>query len=304
MGAPKKSDKNPLNKFPIITSGSSNTGRRIILYGRGGSGKSTLASMAPDPVLLPIAAGSQEIVSPLTNTVIPYIKVDNYDMLLELLDDDSSFRPGQTVIIDDVSSLETWMETYIVANFQTNTHKPATHFRDFNWDRFFLMLTEWRKIQQRVERHWKRGVNFIFIAHAITTNLANAEEDYIVNTPRFNHQNKVSESSLESMFEWCDYSIEIDFIGKEYDSETKNGKTKTKVTGGSRAIFTQNEVNHPYRKIRFKAVDPPDFPPVISFEKRGDASFWGFLFPDKYEYSEETSSWKYTNQVTETLQGK
>ena len=292
MPAPKTKTNKPVSKFSIEDSYTAeNEGERIIIFGDGGIGKNTLAFLAPNSVFLPLSDGGKRIRCALTGKKCsPVTGVENYTDLLEVLDNQTFFKPNQIPVLDDLSTLEAWIEDYIIEKY-TVKGKKASSFRDFGWDGAGHIVFELRKMQTRIDQLIKKGITFVFLSHRQIVNMANADQDFIISTLKMRHQR--NDSPLETMFHWADHVVEIEFSDKEYTYEKRGPKTLTKVTGKERAIFTEREANH-LRKSRMFGENGESLPPMISFDNPGDCSFWGFLYPDKYEFDEKNEKWSFT----------
>lgn len=290
MPAPTTKTNKPVSKYTIDTWGAENEGERIIIYADGGMGKNTLASLAPNPVFLPLSDGGKRIRCALTGKKCsPVTGIENYVDLLEVLDDQTFFKLDQIPVLDDLSTLEAWIENYIIDKY-TIKGKKASSFRDFGWDGAGHIVFELRKMQTRIDRLIQKGITFVFLSHRQIVNMANADQDFIMSTLKLRHQR--NDSPLETMFHWADHVLEIEFNDKEYSYEKRGPKTLTKVTGKERVIFTEREANH-FRKSRMFGENGESLPPLISFDNPGDASLWGFLYPDKYKYDEKNEKWSF-----------
>lgn len=290
MPAPKTKNNKPALKFTIDSWDAENEGERIIIFGDGGMGKNTLASLAPNSIFLPLSDGGKRIRSALTGKKCSPVKgIETFADLMELLDDPNFFKPNQIPVLDDLSTLEAWIESHIIENY-TVKGKKASSFREFGWDGAGHIVFELRKMQTRIDRLIQKGITFVFLSHRQIVNMANADQDFIISTLKLRHQR--NDSPLETMFHWADHVVEIEFNDKEYNYEKRGPKTLTKVTGKERVIFTEREANH-LRKSRMFGENGESLPPIISFDNPGDASFWAFLYPDKYEYDEKNEMWSF-----------
>jgi len=86
-----------------------NRNARVLIYGNPGIGKSTLALSAPKPVLLDFDGGIHRVNGA---HLCPTLQVQNYDQVLEALNEDLS--GFETIIIDTVGKMLDYMSEYII----------------------------------------------------------------------------------------------------------------------------------------------------------------------------------------------
>src|SRR5260221_2730345 len=129
---------------------------RAVIYGPEGVGKTTLASLFPQAVILDLEGSSDtyDLNRIEVNTLQQYHEV--IDRLIH------EGHPFQTMAIDSISKLESWLEDKIC------TDKKKARIADFGWgDGYTLVREEFEDELSVLDELIRKGLNVILLGHSI-----------------------------------------------------------------------------------------------------------------------------------------
>ena len=282
---PVKSAPLTSGRFSVVDRATSREGQRITLYGPSGVGKSTLAKLAPGPVLaLGLDSGAR--IHPRT-----IAGVESYDDVRAVLHDDTLFAPFNTLVIDDLTSLDHLVDAHILKTYRNGKGEKIDQLMQVGFQgEYKLSLSYWRLILADLDRIIAAGKNVVLLAQVAQGSVANAEGvDYSKDLPAISHAKTAS--SANELVNWSDFVCAIRFSGIVVDPNRgpqgqalNKGKIK-QVGDFARIIHTE-----PAPHFAAKARELPDgyhLPPQISFATPDDASLWTYLF-DPTTHTQET----------------
>ena len=139
-----------------ITRGIKTKPRNILLYGEHGTGKTTLAATFPNPVMVDVEGGSDDIDVARTD------RVKDYDGFKSVMNDlavqDHDFR---TICVDSID----WLERLITHQLAVRAGKNSID--DFGFGRGYTMLAEeFDQVIRDIRLLNNRGIACILISHA------------------------------------------------------------------------------------------------------------------------------------------
>ena len=220
--------------------------RRTVLYGVAGIGKTTWASKWPDPVLLPIEEGADDI--DVQSFPMPTGFEGVHLPLMELADGEHKFK---TIIIDSAD----WLEKLIWKKVATNNGKKdisdipyGKGFQEAAYAmRFTLGLLD--------DCMKKANMHVVVLAHSSVVRFEDPEGDSYDR-----YQPKLHKEASASLVEWADEVLFANY--KTFTKQTDEGFDKKRSVGigsGERFIYTQE-------RPAFKAKSRLDLPSEMPLE--------------------------------------
>jgi len=212
-----------------ITRGKKPMPVRILGYGVPGVGKTTFAAGAPDPVFLCSESGTQEF--DVARLPSPETWDDVFDALA-ILDEPHDFK---TLVVDTVNWLELLAWARLVegpgAKWGGDTSaKLAKYEGGFNKG-YDAVVSLWRVFVFELERHWKRGMNVILLAHSHVKGFNDPSG------PGYDrYEVQMHHKAAGVLQQWCDFVLFMrhEVVAKKDDSRRNKG-TET----GARIIHTR-----------------------------------------------------------------
>jgi hypothetical protein len=246
-----------------------------VLYGESGRGKSSLAILAPKPILIPLDAGTSDLLDPYTGELIDEVKgVETFEDTQLALHQADLFTNSETVIIDTVTKLEDLSHEYM---FKTIPHEKAgvtvKSIEGYGYGKGYRHLYDVMKLfLTDVDALVRTGKNVILIAQCATRLVPNAAgEDYLCSCPRLYQGSKGTPPVEELYREWADFVLFIDYTSTVVSDKKAKGNT-------TRAIFTDGELHF---KAKSRVLpDGKNVPPVVSFNNVSDDSIFQIIFPE------------------------
>lgn len=272
----KQSETKTVGRFSIGPWKTENVGERIQIYGSGGVGKSTLASLANNEVIIPLSDGSRELYKADGNKVnCVQTEITSFQMLRDMIIEPGLWDGHDNIILDDTSELEILAEQYVIDNYPTPAKKgKVTSLRQFGYDGAGYLVEVIRLILNDLDTLVYQGKNVVLISHERLVKIAAAEGfDYVEGGPDLQHNSQYSVRN--TVYNWCDHIVQIDFAGKiiTKDKDEKRGKIEA---DDERVVFTRKSVQY-LRKSRQLKATGKSLPSEISFTDPADDSFWKFV---------------------------
>jgi len=252
------------NIVPWTTNG----GERIIIYGETGLGKSTLSLTSPKPVFLGLDEGAGKLRHPVTGEPPQRIQgIKTFEDVRTVLQDVKLFDKCKTVVIDTVTMLQNWAETYVVKAIPTEKGVRVKNLMGYGYNKGYKHLYDvMNLILQDCDGLIRRNKNVILIAQAALHNVPNpGGEDFLRAGLRLHVDKSWSIEGLYS--EWADHILRIDYHNTFVKEKKVSGSTE-------RAIYVQPEV---YFRAKSRTIKEP----VVSFETEADDSIWNLIFGEK-----------------------
>lgn len=249
-------------------------GQKIGLVADSGMGKTTLASTAPKPVFVGLDEGGRMIRNPITGEKLKRVgdkdtRIENYYDILQAMHTPELFKPFDTVVVDTVTMVETWITPWVVENIKTEKGASVKNIIAYGWNKGFRHVYDtFTGFLTDCDRLVRAGKNVILIGQSAPARVANAGgEDYLRDEVRLQNQ---KDSNIAQFNEWADHVLRIQYIDISVDEKKVTGSTE-------RGIFFKAEP-HFFAKSRTLRPDGD----YIPFESPEDDSVWRMLFPDSY----------------------
>ncbi len=262
---PMPTAKAPAKKFTVESWNPENVGKRILIYADTGIGKTSLAMLAPKPVFIALDDGGRELTYPdgSHSKMIPGI--ETFSNVRSALQQHDLFADYETAIVDTVTLLQDWAETYVVENITTDKGAKVKNILGYGYNKGFKHLYNTMKlILQDCDALVMAGKNVILLAQGINHNVPNpGGEDFLRHGLRL-HVDKSWD--IESLYcEWSNHLLRISY----YD--TMVSKDRKIVGSTTRAVFAQPE---PHFRAKSRTVTEP----IVSFADKTDDSIWQYIF--------------------------
>jgi len=202
-----------------ISSVSTRSAVRILVYGVEGVGKTTFAACAPNPVFIGPETGTMHV------SVARFPKPESWEDIQEALDvlakEDHTY---ETVVIDSLDWLEPLCWDFVC---RIGSKKSI---EEFGYGKGYVVaLDEWRRLIAKLDKIKDKGVNVILIAHAtIKTFHDPSTEDYD------RYVLKLHDKAAGLIKEWCDIVLFANF-----ETFAKKDQRKA-VSNGDRIAKTQH----------------------------------------------------------------
>lgn len=250
-------------------------GERTIVYGDTGIGKTSLCALAPKPVFLGLDEGGSKYRHPVTDEPLKRVpNLSTFEDVRAALQQVNLYDDYETVIIDTITILEDWAESYVVANIPTDKGAKVKNILGYGYNKGYKHLYNTMKlILQDCDDLIRRNKNVILIAQAALHNVPNPSGEDFYRAGLRLHVDKTW--NIESLYcEWADDIFRIDY----HEAFVK----EKKVTGSTqRAVFIQPELYF-RAKTRTPLYDEDgNLLSVVSFADQTDNSIWQFVFGDK-----------------------
>jgi energy-coupling factor transporter ATP-binding protein EcfA2 len=262
-------------KFTVSSVDESVVGEKIQIYGSGGSGKSTLASLADKPIMIPLSDGSRKIRKPDGSRIPKVDGITTFQDLRDALVEPGIWEDCNSVILDDTSELEMLAEQHVVDTYPAPKKQgKVTSLRQFGYDGSGYLVEVMRLALRDLENLLYQGKHIILISHERLVKVASAEGfDYVEGGPDLQHNAQYSVRN--TVYNWCDDVVQIDFADKVItrDPKEKSGKIEA---GDERVIFTKKSAQF-LRKSRQLESTGKSLPSEIAFSSPVDDSFWKFV---------------------------
>ena len=191
--------------------------------------------------------------------------LQSWDDLRAALHDQELCRPYGAIVLDDLTTAETWAVRWTLENVKADrSGGQSVHVNSiegYGWGKGYTHVYEtFLQLLGDLDAHIRAGRHVICIAHQCTTNVPNpAGVNYIRYEPRLQNQDKGNIRSR--VIEWAHHVL---FIG--YDIFAEDGKA----TGaGTRTIYPREMPTH-LAKSRSLAQPIP--------YQQGSADLWKHLF--------------------------
>lgn len=270
---PKSREKlRPKKTFSVSSWNSDGEGKRIGIVADSGMGKTTLASMAPKPVFIGLDEGGREIKNPLTGGDLKRVGdtdsiIEDYYDIRQVMKDHSLFDGYDTVVVDTVTMIETWITPWVIENIKTEKGGNVTNIVGYGYNKGYKHVYDtFTGFLADCDSLVRAGKNIILIGQSASTKIANAAgEDFIRDDVRLQSQ---KESNVAQFNEWADHILRIRYIDAIVDDKKVSGTTE-------RGIFFKPEL-HYFAKSRTIKLDGD----YIPYESPEDNSLWQILFPD------------------------
>ncbi len=245
-------------------------GQRIILVADSGMGKTTLASMLPKPVFIGCDEGGRMIKNPRTGENLKRITgVEDYYDVKEVMRDYSLFDGYETVIVDTVTMVDTWMSPWVVENVKTEKGASVKNIVAYGFNKGYQHIYDtFTGFLTDCDALVRAGKTVALLGQSAPAKVATSGEDYLRDEIRLQHQNKFS--NVYQANEWADHVLRIHYIDITVDQKKAKGTTE-------RAIFFKPEP-HYFAKSRTLPLDIE----CVTFENPEDDSIWRMLFPENY----------------------
>lgn len=205
---------------------------RIVLYAIAGFGKTTIGAYAPSPLILMARdeTGVKRLVQSGSIPSVPAHRVATWTDLLATLDDLIADQQGfETVVLDALGGFERLCHEHVC--------KTAFGNNDTNFDAYGkgpnVAVTEWLKMQHRLDRLNEAGVTLLLLGHSRVKPFKNPEgPDYDM------YQCDIHEKTWGTLSRWADAVL----FGNFFVAVDKSSPTaaKGKAAGGTdRFIYTE-----------------------------------------------------------------
>jgi AAA domain len=235
-----------------ITRGVKPRPRNVLLYGEHKTGKTTLASTFPNPVIIDIEGGSDDLDVDRTPRITTYAEFQ--DSVSWLLSTDHNF---QTVVIDSVDWLEKLVWQFVAKNKGVNALSEIGFGKgfDFSFDEFEKIISALRSLN-------RRGLATVLIGHAKTVKHRPPEgQEYDRWEPDLH--DKVKGPIVE-------FVDEIFFLKKETFTKSEDlgfNKTRGVAVGTERRILVASDTGSVMAGNRLKMPNEidADFPTYLSY---------------------------------------
>ena len=269
---PKSKEKlRPKKTFSVSSWNSDGEGKRIGIVADSGMGKTTLASMAPTPVFIGLDEGGREIKNPLTGEDLKRIGgdgaiIEDYYDVMQVMKDHSLFKDYETVVVDTVTMVETWITPWVVENVKTDKGASVSNILGYGYNKGFKHIYDaFTGFICDCDSLIRAGKNVILIGQSALAKVSNAAgEDYMRDDVRLQSQKY---SNVAQFNEWADHVLRIKYTDMIVDDKKVSGTTE-------RGIFFKSEL-YSYAKSRTIKLDGD----YISYESPEDNSLWDILFP-------------------------
>lgn len=271
----KKNETKTVGRFIIGFQETGPIGEKIQVYGSGGSGKSTLASLADSPIVIPLSDGSRKIRKPNGDRVPPVNGIKTLQDLRDALVEPEIWEGYDSIIIDDTSELEVLAEQHVISTYPPPKNRnKVTSLRQFGFDGSGFLVEVMRLVLNDLDKLIYQGKNIILISHERLVKIASSEGfDYVEGGPDLQHNSQYSVRN--TVYNWCDHVVQIDFADKiiTRDEKEKSGKIEA---SDERVIYTKKAVQFS-RKSRQLESTGKALPSEIAFTSPADDSFWKFV---------------------------
>ena len=259
-------DKPPTIKkkssFRIVDWTNENQGQKILLFGVSGIGKTTLASLIKNAAYIPTDDGGR-----LMGTLKVVEGITDFASVRLALQS-SIWKPGMTVVIDNITELERWAIPHLFKTVPKNqSGGTVKNIEDYGYHKGYR---RWYDIMGLVlgdcSELIRRGVNVVLVAQStICKSVQAGTEDFVKEGPALHHDKNVS--TMNAYIEWADHVLRI------ANCSVKVNKGKAGGESDSRAVYT-----HPQPHFHAKSRTISKEYDVVSFADVNDDSIWRLIF--------------------------
>jgi len=248
--------------FKIVDWTNENMGQKILMFGVSGIGKTTLASLIKNSAFIGTDDGGR-----LMGTLkhVPGI-VDFATVRLAL--QSNIWKPGMTVIVDNVTELERWAIPHMFKTVPKNqSGSIVKNIEDYGYHKGYR---RWYDIMGLIladcSELIRRGVNVVLVAQStICKSVQAGTEDFVKEGPALHHDKNVS--TMNAYIEWADHVLRI------ANCSVTVAKGKAQGEADSRAVYV-----HPQPHFHAKSRTISKEYDVVSFENVEDDSIWHLIF--------------------------
>lgn len=254
-------------KFQIKPWQGQNRGEKIIVYGDSGMGKTTLVSLLGNVAFIGTDDGGAKIKNPLTGKPLFHVPdVETFQDVRTVLQSPDIFEGYDYIVIDTITRLESWAETWMMSNIPGPKGKVVKNIEGYGYNKGYRHLYDtFRLILQDCDNLVRRGKSVIFIAQNDSSRVANpGGDDFLKDGPRL-YAGKPSNQA--QVVEWVDHVFKIGYVDLQVEEKKASGTT-------DRVVYIHPEV---YFVAKSRTISP-EFP-VVNFETPQDDTVWKFLFP-------------------------
>lgn len=276
--------KHVAKTFNVSTLDTSDSGQKIVIYGKSGIGKSTLAAMAPDAIFIDVDNGISNLTHPGTGEPLKHIAgIESYQDLRDALAQADLFPAGSTVIVDTITRVEPMSEQHVLQNV-TKDGKLMNSIKQFGWgDGDYHVLDAMRLILSDLDRLIRNGVNVILLAQLEQATISNAEgADYLEDGPKL--LNRRNCSIRTAVVEWADQVFRVGYADLTIYKDDDKARAGKVVDGDARRAVFSGGAQHFIAKSR--PIDGEKLPPIMAFEAENDNAVWCYVFGQDRFYQE------------------
>jgi hypothetical protein len=215
-----------------IVSGAQSGAERLMLYGPGGIGKSSLAALMPKPVYLDIDNGTNQLDVARVGGLITYEDV-------RAVLNDPILDAYESVVLDTATRLEALAVAHVVGTIPHEKGTRVTSIEGYSYGKGYQYVYDaFQLVLHDLDARARKGQHVCIIAHACTAEVPNPSgEDWMRYEPRLQTSPKGKASIRETVIEWCDHVLFVD-----YDvSVSQNGKASG---SGTRTIYPYELPTH------------------------------------------------------------
>ncbi len=259
-------DKPPSTKkktsFKIVDWTNENQGQKVLMFGVSGIGKTTLASLIKNAAYIPTDDGGR-----LMGTLKVVEGITDFASVRLALQS-NIWKPGMTVIIDNVTELERWALPYTFKNCPKNQSGGVVkNIEDYGYhkgyrrwyDSMGLILGDCSELI-------RRGVNVVMVAQStICKSVQAGTEDFVKEGPALHHDKNVS--TMNAYIEWADHVLRIANCSVTVDKGKAGGDSN------ERAVYV-----HPQPHFHAKSRTIGKEYDVVTFADVNDDSIWRLIF--------------------------
>ena len=259
-------DKPPSTKrktsFKIVDWTNENQGQKILMFGVSGIGKTTLASLIKNAAYIPTDDGGR-----LMGTLKVVEGITDFASVRLALQS-NIWKPGMTVIIDNVTELERWAIPHMFKTVPKNqSGSIVKNIEDYGYHKGYR---RWYDIMSLIlgdcSELIRRGVNVVMVAQStICQSVQAGTEDFVKEGPALHHDKSVS--TMNAYIEWADHVLRIANCSVTVDKGKAGGDSN------ERAVYV-----HPQPHFHAKSRTIGKEYDVVSFEDVNDDSIWRLIF--------------------------
>jgi len=222
---------------------------RLVIYGVHGIGKSSIASGAPNPIMIDVEGGADEIGVPRFPVAVGFLDIQ--DQIIALIQEDHDY---QTLVIDSAD----WAEKLIWA--KTAERMGVRDVSEVPYGRGYMeALVDWRFLLQGLDTlRDQRGMSIIMLAHSEVKRFDDPSSDGYDR-----HQIALHKGASALVQEWADAVLFYGWQVLVKQSDAGFNRKVAKGRGNGARLLHTEERPSALAKNRYgmpERIDMPDAP--------------------------------------------